>query len=269
MVGERGHIMLSDDKGHTWTQAESVPTRETLTAAYFADEKRGWAVGHQAVILRTSDGGQTWQKIFSAPELNQPLLDIWFRDDRHGIAIGAYGYFLETSDAGDTWNSRYISEDDWHLNSIDRMDNGKLFIAAESGKVYRSEDDGKTWESLTTPYQGSFHGLIPVGGNSLIIFGLRGHIFRTDDAGDSWHEIDSGVKTLLTGGTLVSDNRLALCGVAGIVLLSDKNMSEFTAIKLQDRRSLAGILGGDESLVVYGEAGSLALPLNGSNTPVQ
>ena len=31
-VGERGHVILSSD-GKTWTQAEVVPTRATLTAA--------------------------------------------------------------------------------------------------------------------------------------------------------------------------------------------------------------------------------------------
>ncbi|MCD7083180.1 hypothetical protein LRQ11_32305, partial [Pseudomonas sp. MAFF 311095] len=43
-VGDRGHILYSDDQGSTWTQAK-VPTRQLLTAVFFVDDKQGWAVG--------------------------------------------------------------------------------------------------------------------------------------------------------------------------------------------------------------------------------
>jgi len=58
-VGERGHVLLSDDEGVTWRQAKSVPTRAMLTAVYFADGEYGWAVGHDETILNTVDGGET------------------------------------------------------------------------------------------------------------------------------------------------------------------------------------------------------------------
>src|SRR6187551_1324135 len=61
-VGERGHVMLSDDQGATWRQAKSVPTRTMLTAVYFADDEYGWAVGHDETILNTMDGGETWTR---------------------------------------------------------------------------------------------------------------------------------------------------------------------------------------------------------------
>src|SRR5471030_2586830 len=57
-VGERGHILYSDDQGKDWTQAK-VPSRQLLTALYFVDDKHGWAVGHDAQILASSDGGAT------------------------------------------------------------------------------------------------------------------------------------------------------------------------------------------------------------------
>src|SRR5687768_9473515 len=41
-VGERGHVMLSDDHGATWRQAKSVPTRVLLTAVFFVDSEYGW-----------------------------------------------------------------------------------------------------------------------------------------------------------------------------------------------------------------------------------
>ncbi len=262
VVGERGHIMISTDLGANWAQAESVPSQATLTSVYFINDRLGWAVGHEAVVLRTLDGGQNWQKIFSAPELDQPLLDVWFENTKHGIAIGAYGYFLETFDGGENWKSRYISEDDWHLNGLGRLKNGKLFIVGEAGSVYRSLDNGVSWTTLATPYEGSFHGILPLDGDSLVIFGLRGHIYRSDDAGNSWQELKSGVEALLTGATLLGDGRLVLTGVAGTVLISNLNITKFTTLAVPDRRSLAGVIHTGKSLTIFGKGGitTLAIP---------
>ena len=58
-VGERGHILLSDDLGENWTQAR-VPSRQMLTAVHFPVPRRGWAVGHDGLVLASIDGGDSW-----------------------------------------------------------------------------------------------------------------------------------------------------------------------------------------------------------------
>ena len=104
-VGERGHVLLSDDQGATWRQAKSVPTRVMLTAVFFVDAQYGWAVGHDETILNTVDGGETWTRSHFAPEAQQPLLDLWFANRVSGIAVGAYGAYFTTNDGGRNWAS--------------------------------------------------------------------------------------------------------------------------------------------------------------------
>jgi len=87
-VGERGHILVSHDRGATWTQS-SVPTRMLLTGVWMHDDRLGWAVGHDETILRTRDGGAIWERVYVAPEAERPLLDVWFRDAENGLAVGA------------------------------------------------------------------------------------------------------------------------------------------------------------------------------------
>ena len=60
-VGAYGHAIVSTDNGFTWSQG-SVPVTTTLTSVDFADEQNGWAVGHDGVILNTTDGGSNWTK---------------------------------------------------------------------------------------------------------------------------------------------------------------------------------------------------------------
>ncbi len=90
-VGEYGHILLSTD-GKTWQQAQ-VPSQATLTSVYFLNSRLGWAVGHDATILHSQDGGESWQVQQFLPQLEKPLFDIAFKDEQNGIAIGSYGLF--------------------------------------------------------------------------------------------------------------------------------------------------------------------------------
>ena len=59
-VGERGHILYSDDDGQSWRQAR-VPTTQMLTSVCFINPGHGWAAGHDGIILVTDDGGETWR----------------------------------------------------------------------------------------------------------------------------------------------------------------------------------------------------------------
>ena len=68
VVGARGHILVSRDNGKSWKQAK-VPTQNLITAVYFASSDVGWAVGHEAVILHTRDGGDSWDFQYGAPFL--------------------------------------------------------------------------------------------------------------------------------------------------------------------------------------------------------
>jgi photosystem II stability/assembly factor-like uncharacterized protein len=283
-VGARGHILLSHDQGSTWSQAQ-VPVRATLTGVFLLDENLGWVVGHDAVILRTRDGGETWAMLHSAPEERRPLLDVWFRDEFNGFAIGAYGFFLVTSDGGQTWTDRLIVEPDvdendpyafdsgadLHLNHIARSDSGRLYIAAEAGAVFRSDDDGETWLELPSPYGGSFFGSLPLGGESLLLFGLRGHLFRSDDAGETWSAIETRTEAMLTDGIHRSDGSWVLAGLAGVLLVSHDGGTSFDLLQQPDRQGLSSILSmKDGSLILVGEYGVNRLDadaLGGTTSP--
>ena len=251
VVGERGHVLVSTDDGSSWTQAE-VPTRALLTAVHMHDEHTGWAVGHDAVILRTGDGGETWTLVHQAPEEEIPLLDVWFRDERTGFAVGAYGYFLATGDGGETWTSRAISEDDFHLNALvpvvesspesQRSGPQRLYIAAEAGVAYRSDDGGTTWRELPSPYAGSWFGGLAPDENRVLLAGLRGHLFRSGDGGDTWTEVATGTQATLTGAVRLPSGSIVITGLEGSVLTSDDGGRSVSARRLPSREGISAAL---------------------------
>jgi photosystem II stability/assembly factor-like uncharacterized protein len=288
-VGERGHVLLSDDQGTTWRQAKSVPTRAMLTAVFFADADYGWAVGHDETILNTTDGGETWTRSHFAPEAQQPLLDLWFVNRVSGIAVGAYGAYFTTNDGGRTWSGAKFSPapdaappgdagsspppddlelpPDFHLNRIVGVGN-RLYIAAEGGQLYRSDDRGANWRALPSPYAGSFFGLVPIRGEGLLAFGLRGRLFKSADAGQTWHEIESHTTAMLTDGIVINDLRVVIAGLAGVLLVSGDAGETFRLTQQDDRKGLSAVLPGPlGAVVVAGEGGVRALRLDQAPSP--
>jgi len=265
MVGERGHILFSDDQGKTWTQAK-VPTRQLLTAVTFVDDQHGWAVGHDAQILASSDGGATWSKQFEDLSREAPLLDVWFENPQHGLAIGAYGAMLETSDGGQHWQDvgeRLDNPDQLHLNGIARVKDAGLFIVGEQGTMYRSSDDGQTWEKLQGPYEGSFFGVIGTAQpRTLLAYGLRANLYRSTDFGDTWQQIElqaarGPLEFGLSNATLLDDGSLVLVGNGGTVLRSSDDGVTFSVFNRADRLALAGASGlSDGNLILVGQGGA-------------
>lgn len=258
-VGERGHILVACGDCSEWHQA-NVPVSATLTAVHMYDDQIAWAVGHDAVILKTIDGGENWQLQFRAPEQERPFLDVWFRDQQQGYAIGAYGLFMTTSDGGETWQEQLIGEDDFHLNQLSYSDRNGFYIAAEAGMIYHSAD-GEQWELLDSPYEGSFFDVQTLPDGSLLLVGLRGHAFRSED-GRSWKEVGTDTESLLTSIKVFSTGKVLITGMAGTLLLSDDG-ENFRVIQKADRKGLAAVAEmGDGRLLSVGEGGIRRLELD-------
>jgi photosystem II stability/assembly factor-like uncharacterized protein len=254
-VGERGHILTSRDQGRTWIQAR-VPVRALLTGVHLLDDRQGWAVGHDGVLLHTGDGGETWELRRWAPEEEKPLLHVWFRDLERGFAVGAYGLLLTTRDGGATWTEEPPSDEEWHLNHVAGSPSGKIYLAAEAGHVYRSDDGGETWTALPSPYEGSFFGTLPLDGDELLLFGLRGHLFRSEDAGETWEPVETGTEASLTSGLRLRDGSVWIAGLEGTVLRSADGRPPFVLDAHADRKGISALAeAGDGSLIAVGDFG--------------
>ena len=278
-VGARGHIVYSDNQGESWLQAP-VPVRQLLTAVDFVDDRHGWAVGHDSLILHTSDGGESWEVQYRDPEieapddegfgfLEKPLMDVWFRDTRNGLAVGAYGLLLRTEDGGQNWEDATYdidNPDGFHYNALTEIRNSGLFLVGEMGTMYRSADYGESWETLTEmPYDGSWFGVAGTGeAGGVLAWGLRGNMFRSNDFGDTWQQVElktpnnGKLGSTLAGGQLMDDGRVVVVGVGGVVASSSDRGRSFDVTIRSDRVALANAVGlPDGGLVLVGQRGAV------------
>lgn len=261
-VGDRGQILVSSD-GQSWAQVE-VPVRSPLTAVSFSDENNGLAVGHDAVILRTRDGGRNWALQNFEPELEKPFLDVVFLDGQRGYAVGAYGLLYATADGGDSWapvEAPEILEDELHLNSIVKLNDGELFVAGETGLMGISTD-GEKWSQLQSPYEGSMFGALPVGPKGVMVFGLRGNVYvSADPRNGKWDQIDAGTEASFFGGSVLPDGNLALVGLSGAVLVTDAQGGNPRRIASGLSSTQSAVVGLKDSLLLVGELGLKTISL--------
>lgn len=277
-VGEFGHILFSDD-GTTWHQS-NVPLRSTLTSVFFLDSNIGWAVGHDATILNTLDGGSTWHIQQYLPNLEKPLFDVVFKDKNNGLAVGSYGLFFSTNDGGKTWVNKFQSaflhpDDAEYLNDLKSDDEQAylderdgilphfnriavrgdiIYLVGEIGLLGKSMDYGTTWEKLDEIYQGSFFDVFNVN-NTLLVCGLRGNIFRSEDGGESWSSIESDTTSLLNSIVLTPQNELYLLGNNGVVLKSNDLGKTFSKQIESDGKSLIDGVWYNDKLIVVSDIG--------------
>lgn len=260
-VGDYGIVILSDD-GKLYRQAQSVPTRAVLTSVFFLDDKRGWAAGHDGTILATADGGDTWKLLREEPGKERVLLSIWFENALHGLAVGQFGLMLETDDGGKLWRERRLvaeaEQAEKHLMQIFAGANGLVFVAAESGSIFRSEDAGRAWTSIQTDNKGSFWTGKALADGGLLIAGMRGHIYRSDDRGVSWKELASGTQQSLVGIIERNDGSIVLVGNSGIVLGSTDHGRSFSITVRPDRANLTAIAASAAGEVLFSLSGVVA-----------
>jgi photosystem II stability/assembly factor-like uncharacterized protein len=246
LVGERGIAAFSDD-GRQWHQAQ-VPVSVTITSVRFADERTGMAVGHGGTVLFTDDGGANWKvrldgrraaqlavgaaraagdarllkdaERLVAEGPDKPFLDLVMTDARNAIVVGAYGLAFATADGGATWTpwmGRLDNPKSLHIYSA-RRSGDVILLAGEQGLVLRSDDGGRTFQRLPTPYPGSYFTaeLLPQGG--ALLAGLRGNVWRAERASGTWTQVAAPMPVSITASVLRPDGAMLLANQAGFVL---------------------------------------------------
>ena len=261
VVGERGTILRSTDRAQTW-QLATVTASAMLTGISFApDGRHGWAVGHDALILATTDGGHVWQKQWQGENLSDSFLDVLALDAQHAIAVGAYDLFLITADGGKTWARRKVLDDDHHLNRLSLGPTGTLYLAGEHGTLLRSTDHGDHWTPIPAPYEGSFYGILPLDQRTLLAHGLRGRLYRSADDGATWEPVPTPAPMLLATALKLKSNFVVLAGQSRALLVSrdyGRTVNPWSASFDQPIAALLELP--DGSVLSLGEAGASILP---------
>lgn len=263
-VGEHGIALYSDTHGASWRQAE-VPVSVSLTAVYFPTPKKGWAVGHDGVILRSDDGGGRWTKQFDGNQANALVVAAAERrlhDTRAADAGGAGApsaalqaaeRALEDARAGAKFGPSRPLFDVWF------KDESEGVVVGSFGQIFHTADGGRTWAlwggRIANPDNLHYNAIAATGGGVLLIAGEAGKVYRSTDAGATWTTLDTGYQGQLYGvlgvpGAPGQDSLIAF-GFGGRVFRSADQGAHWQPVALEEKQPLvSGLVAPDGSVAL-------------------
>lgn len=210
-----------------------------LQAVSAVSEDVAWVTGHAAVVLRTTDGGATWQRL-TVPGAEADSLqfrDVHAFDQNHAFILaagpGTRSRIYRTTDGGATWTQQFANTDPdafydcfafWDRNT------GVVVSDAVGGRliVRTTVDGGARWDRLPdggVPGAMDGEGAFAASGTCLITAGRRhawiasaatagSRVYRSTDAGRSWTMTDVPLVTGQASGVASLAFRDTLNGIA-------------------------------------------------------
>lgn len=158
-------LLCSDLSAQTTVHWNELPppTNKLLYKLYFLDSLRGWVAGHEGTILRTTNGGRSWQTQITG--ITNNIQEIFMLNERLGWAL-AHEYFVDTSiwygtriltttNGGTTWTQEQYPVWGDYFNAIFYTDSLHGWMAGEFGKLVRTTNAGLSWHPAvvdSSPY---------------------------------------------------------------------------------------------------------------------
>lgn len=193
---------------------------------------------------------------------DKPLLGVHFASERRGYVVGAYGLALFTDDGGKTWQSlmdRIPNPRGKHLYQL-QVSGDEVLIAGEQGALFHSRDAGQTFAAVSTPYAGTFFGVIAIDATTWLAYGLRGNAWRTEDGGASWQRVPFEQAVTLSAGRRLNNGNVVLADESGRLLLSSDRGSSFRQLSARSVTGVTGIVEvADGALVLSSARGPVRL----------
>lgn len=247
--GELGTLLFSTDQGRHWQRASVTSDRQALInqIGFAPDGLQGMAVGHEGWILRTADGGLSWQEVAFDAQNGEPLMSVARLPSGAWIAVGAFGRALRSDDQGARWTPLALPAkdvEDKHLNRIVGSGDGRRWlIVGERGLVLRSDDAGQSWATVAPFYNGSLYNALALPAGGWLAYGMRGNIFTSPgDDDDPWSRADLPAQASFFGHAVAADGRVVLVGQGSVIATSADGGRHFSLSRAQGRATLTDVL---------------------------
>lgn len=273
MGGQRGHLLSKPTNGGVFQQ-QAFPTRLMLNLIHFEDGGGAWIGGAEGLIARRANASSAWTISHHQPGERAAVRSLLNAKDGRMLAVGTYGLALTLEKNSSDWqpfNLEALNPDGLHYFGLVALGNGAWLLHGESGFLAFSSDEGRNWQRLLSPYEGSWFGALPWASDGVLIFGLRGNAWRSrlpsTTAGNTptlptWERIDTATTQGLWGGTRLADGSALLVGAAGTVRLLGADDSKVKIISAPTNKGIASAVATSKGEVwLATEAGPLKLEM--------
>ena len=177
--------MVRFDTHNYFTKAYTVTPNNAVVT--------GLDAGTGSFLLRSNNGGLSWDSIALNLTGNYQLHDLFFTDINNGYAGGlknANEALIKTSDNGSTWSE--ITPDPLSSNpitSISFIDPQNGFVAGQSS-IYKTIDGGVNWTSVSPGFAISDISFLDmINGYACGEANTNAIVMKTNDGGQTWSNL--------------------------------------------------------------------------------
>lgn len=209
-------ILASSLMAPAWTPQSSGVTAR-LRGVSAVSDLVAWASGSGGTIVRTGDGGATWQTVTvpDAAKLDFRDIDAFSADVAYVLSIGSgeSSRIYKTADAGRSWTLQFTNADPkafFDAMAFWDADRGLAFSDSVDGAlvILRTDNGGRNWTRVAAaglPPALDNEGAFAASGTNVAVFGRDhawigtsvGRVLRSTDAGRTW----SAAATPLASGS--------------------------------------------------------------------
>lgn len=145
------------------------------------------------------------------------------------------------------------------FSSVDYLTQQKIIGVADEGKIYCSEDGGKSWAIQTSGTSSDLFGVHFIDTLHGIAVGANGTILRTDNAGKEWQKMSSGTAVQLATVRYATSDTVYACGAQGTIVRSTSSGRQWQQLqsgttanlfKIRFQTGSVGTVGGEHNLTL-------------------
>jgi photosystem II stability/assembly factor-like uncharacterized protein len=205
VVGGRGALLATADGGAHWHAAKR-PTEDALRDVFFIDEATGWLVCERsmfaldtgapqprAYLLKTEDGGATWQRVEpTGHDMDTVLVRVVFADALHGWTFGEEGALYATTDGGRSWTRQRVPTRHLLLGGA-FLDAAQGWLVGAGATLLHTTDGGAQWSAPFTsaPTDARLNAITFADARHGWAVGAGGLVLATTDGGRSFVQQDA------------------------------------------------------------------------------
>ncbi|NUN10089.1 MAG: T9SS type A sorting domain-containing protein [Ignavibacteriaceae bacterium] len=179
--------------GLSWQHLPGSPDT-TKYDVYFISENIGWSVGFNGFIIKTTDGGVTWNTQSNTSITNKTLYGVTATDVNNVFVVGNTDVILKSSDGGVNWSLKpqiFSSATDYRSIYFPPTATGLTgFACGNNGRIIKTTDGGDTWQQ-NFAFGGSIQLWAVHFGDAAtgLAVGSSSTVLRTTDGGTTWNQV--------------------------------------------------------------------------------